>query len=384
MRRWFRVGTATAADPWRAGYDAASAALAGPDPRLLLAFGAGLREPKAVAAGIRKAAGRVPLAGCSSRTSIGPDGPSQHGVVVVALGGPGFSVATAAETGATTSPREIGATVAGCVDELDGRPYRVLIVLADGLAAGQEEIIAGVYGIVGASVPLVGGSACSDPAYGRTYLMHGDEVLEDAVLAVAIGSDAPFGVGLSHGWRKVGDPMIITSAVGGDIYTLDDQPALAAYLRRLGAPPAAYTDAVAFETFAQSHPVGLRRRSGEDLRTVSDSTRFVDGWLRSNGDLPEGGVVWLLEGDADSMLEASEEACRVALDALGSPPLGCLAFNCESRMGLLGDEGVRHEVERMNRQAGVPVAGLYSWGEIARTRGIGGFHHHVLVVLAVG
>jgi hypothetical protein len=31
-----------------------------------------------------------------------------------------------------------------------------------------------------------------------------------------------------------------------------------------------------------------------------------------------------------------------------------------------------------------PLAGLYTWGEIARTKGINGFHNQTLVVLAVG
>ena len=33
---------------------------------------------------------------------------------------------------------------------------------------------------------------------------------------------------------------------------------------------------------------------------------------------------------------------------------------------------------------GTPLAGFYTWGEIARTRGINGFHNQTLVVLAVG
>jgi hypothetical protein len=32
---------------------------------------------------------------------------------------------------------------------------------------------------------------------------------------------------------------------------------------------------------------------------------------------------------------------------------------------------------------GAPVAGFYTYGEIARTRGISGFHNQTLVVLAV-
>jgi hypothetical protein len=33
--------------------------------------------------------------------------------------------------------------------------------------------------------------------------------------------------------------------------------------------------------------------------------------------------------------------------------------------------------------SGAPVAGFYTYGEIARTRGISGFHNQTLVVLAL-
>ena len=51
---------------------------------------------------------------------------------------------------------------------------------------------------------------------------------------------------------------------------------------------------------------------------------------------------------------------------------------------MLGDQGIRSEVERIAAHAGgSPVAGFYTYGEIARTKGISGFHNQTLVVLAV-
>jgi hypothetical protein len=93
-----------------------------------------------------------------------------------------------------------------------------------------------------------------------------------------------------------------------------------------------------------------------------------------------------MEGDEQSVLAAAADACQDAVDALGGPaPLGMIAFDCESRARLLGAEGMRHEVDRMTGQAGgTPLGGLYTWGEIARVRGINGFHNQTLVVLAVG
>jgi hypothetical protein len=62
-----------------------------------------------------------------------------------------------------------------------------------------------------------------------------------------------------------------------------------------------------------------------------------------------------------------------------------IAFDCIARRGVLGDEGIGHEVSRVAEHAsGAPVAGFYTYGEIARTRGVSGFHNQTLVVLAVG
>jgi hypothetical protein len=381
------VGRSTDSDSRRAGVQAAEQALSDADPGLLVVFCAASRDPEAVLAGINKASGGVPLIGCSSSTTISPDGPSRDGVVVMALGGPGFSVATGLGRDATARQREAGVAAARCVMDVDDRPHQVLVLLTNGLATGQEEIIAGAYSVVGASMPMIGGlSSPADRAYRRTFHLFGDEVLADAVVGAVIASDGPIGVGIRHGWRKVGDPMIVTQAVNGNVQTLDDQPALTAYLRGLGAPPEAYTDPVAFELFSSSRPIGVRRRNGEEVRNVSSKDVFHHGWLRCVGEIPEGGLVWLMEGDHESVLAAAGEACALAVSALdGAPPLGLLAFDCESRSEVLGAEGMRHEVTAMTRQAGdAPVAGFYTWGEIARVRGINGYHNQTLAVLAVG
>jgi hypothetical protein len=91
-----------------------------------------------------------------------------------------------------------------------------------------------------------------------------------------------------------------------------------------------------------------------------------------------------MEGDADSVLEATDASCAAALSRLeGRPPLGMLAFDCIARRGVLGDEGIRGEVERIgSRIGGAPVAGFYTYGEIARTRAVSGFHNQTLVLLA--
>src|SRR6266545_4359619 len=245
-RRWVSVGSSAHPDARRAGEAAALRALAGPDPRLLMVFCSLSRDPEMVLAGVAAAGQGVPVIGCSAREMITPAGPSADGVVVAGLGGSGLAVSTGVGFGVADAPREAGAAAASRVaDDRASRPHEVLLLLTDGLAAHQEEVLAGVYRVVGASVPLVGASSTPDWSTGRTFQLYGDKVLTDAVVAAAIASDGPFGIGLGHGWCKVGEPMLVTRSAGRDVYTLDDQPALPAYLQRLGAPPETYTGAAA-------------------------------------------------------------------------------------------------------------------------------------------
>ena len=82
-------------------------------------------------------------------------------------------------------------------------------------------------------MPLVGGCAGDDLKMTRTFQFYGDRVLTDSVVAAGIASDAPLGIGVRHGWRRVGEPMVVTGSTGNQVFTLDDQPALDVYLERV-------------------------------------------------------------------------------------------------------------------------------------------------------
>jgi hypothetical protein len=393
--RWFNVGTSSETDPHRAGAVAASRALAGPDPRLLVVFCSIRLDPHAVLAGIKEVAAGVPLIGCSSGAEIGVEGPGMGVVAVAAFGGSGFTVRTSAATGTRTAPREGGNEVARSAFAGMDDTNQFMLLLTDGLVQDQDEIIGGVYEMLGAGVVLVGGAAgtavLSDSGVNAdTFHMYDGEVLTDAVVGAAVTSDGPFGVAMRHGFQEVGEPMVVTRSRKGRIYTLDNRPAVHAYLDRLGAPAEAYHDKKAFVAFSRLRPLCVLRRATEEVRFVTDNVDLDEGSLMCVGDVPEGGVVWPLDSDADSTIEAVDRAWPAAVEALGGrSPLGFLAFDCGIRQDILSQsptgDRVAEEVSLMARQAaGLPFIGFYTWGEIARIRGVNGLHHQTLVVLAVG
>lgn len=389
-RRWIAVGHNALPDSAEAGTKAAQHALrdveANGPAKLLIVFCSYRDDLPVLLAAINAVSGGVPLVGCSTAGEIADDGPGDGGVVVTALGGDGFTISTRLARATAQRPRDAGAEIAACATDVSDSDHKVLMLLLDGVAQAQEEIVRGVYGVVGASVPLVGGCASDTTHLRPTTQLFGDEVLHDAAIGVAIGSDAPLGIGISHGWRKVGDPMVVTGSHKSWINTLDDRPALDVYLERVGAPPEACEDFDAFAPYAMARPLGVRRRSHDEVRGFTGHTNFTTRALHCGGEVTQGSLIWCMEGSAQTMLEATDDACLEACASIGDRrPVGLLAFDCWGRRTILSEDGINDEVARMTKHAtGAPVAGFYSFGEIARTRGINGFHHQTLVVLAVG
>jgi hypothetical protein len=384
--RWLAVGRSSDLDASRAGEEATTQALVSGDARLLIVFCSHSYDLEQLLEAINGRSGGVPLIGCSTAGEIATDGPGDAGVVVTALGGAGFTVETTSAENASEDLRAAGADVARSALELGGYPHRVLMLLTDGLAGDQQEIVRGAYAVVGASVPLVGGCAGDDLLMRGTYQLHNDRVLRNSVVGAALGSEAPLGIGVRHGWRRVGEPVLVTRSSDNRVYTLNDRRALDVYLERLDPPAEARSDPAAFTRFALTHPLGLGSRSGEDHVRFVGEADFDDGSIGFIAEVPQGGLAWFMEGDDESVLEATGAACADALACLdGASPLGMIAFDCIARRGILGDEGIATEVGRIAASAdGAPVAGFYTYGEIARTHGQSGFHNQTLVVLAVG
>jgi hypothetical protein len=325
--------------------------------------------------------------GCSTHGEIAPGGPRDGTVVVAAIGGPGFSVSTSVAEEVSGRQREAGAEVAGgaAEDAATEFPHRVLLLLTDGLVRDQESILRGCYSVLGASVPLFGGAAADGWRMTGPYLLGGGRVLTNAVVGATIASDAPLSVAVRHGWARFGEPMIVTGSGNGRVYTLDDRPALDVYLDRLGAPPETYTNAKAFTDFALPRPLGVQRRSGIEARNLSTEVDIEGRSIGGGSAIDHGGLVWALTGDEESIMAATDAACEQALAGLGGhDPVGLLTFSCAALRAVLGDEGIQREGDRLAKwAAGAPFAGFHCYGEIARTRGIDGFHNQTLAVLAL-
>jgi hypothetical protein len=360
--RWAGLGQATDhGDPVAAARDAVGQALQrGDEPALLIAFATAAQALPALAAALQDAAPGVPLVGASTTRPLAPPGAD---LTVVALGGPGFVVSTVAIEGAAGDVRDAGIEAAAALGDVADRDHHALLLLADACVGDQHELVRGAYSIAGAGVSLIG-STTRVPG----VQLHDGRVLTGAVVAAAIGSDAPFGVGVAHGWQTIGQPLHVTRTDGADLLTLDGRPALDVYLERTSAPAGLDQDAAGLARFADAHPLGVRLRAEEQHVRLVLGADLVRRSLRTTAELPQGGLAWLMVRDGHAVARAAREAAGDAIARLdGHPPLALLAFG---ELQTLPDSDA-------------PLAGLSGAGEIARARGANGFHNYTHAVLAI-
>jgi hypothetical protein len=385
-RRWADVGCSDASDAWTAAVSATAAARDGRRAGLLIVFSAGGADPDAVAAGVNEAGDGARVVGCTVPAYLGSQGVGEAGVLVLALGGEDFQTHTAAAAAAPDA-RAAGTEVAQRLRQAAHPGLAGPALLLSGARAGDQcEIVRGAYGVMGATVPLIGGFTAAPAAGWPTHQYHAECVATDAVVGASLGVRGRFGIGLAHGVERTGEPVVVTHSEGNRIVELDGRPALDVYLDAVQAPAVARLDPEAFAAFAVAHPFGLCRSSGLVQARCVVRASFRERTLECLAAIPPGSLVWPGTATVNSTLDAATLAATEAVDALGRHrPRALLVFDSTGRRQLLGPDSAREELHLITDVAdGAAVAGFCTDGEIARARGAGGFHNHAIAILALG
>ena len=382
---WVRVGSSSLIDGSEALEQALQALNLSHDPRLLIVFAAPRYALEPLSISLRERLPGTAVIGCSTAGEIAAGSALTHSLVLWALGGTGVRVSTGYGESDEQGLRQAAVQAASCLDMLERRHHTVLVLLSDGLSGDQMEVVRGAYDAATIDVPLVGGCAGDYLAMRQTQQLHDRQVMSGAVVAAAISSDRPLGVGVSHGWTAASEPMLVTESRNTLLSSLDDQPALDVYLKFFNPPQEVHSDPQAFADFAAVHPIGIRRRDRIEMRHITGFDPEQRA-LVMVAEVPQGALAFLTQGDYGSVLEAAAESASSAVKALGdAAPAGLLLFDCVSRRSIFGNRHVQEETELIARcSGGVPMAGFYTYGEIARTKGSGGFHNQTLVTLAIG
>ena len=348
---------------------------------LVLAFPTGI-DP-AQAARELSADRAATVIGVTGNGAIAVGGSVEQGCAAIAFDRSlGFGVGIAPD--ASRDLREAGRSAAGkALSSLDAsdRSGPLLLLFLDTHSGDQSEAIAGAYEAARSTIPIAGGAAGgSEPAQ-----IVGDRAFRDAVVAVAVDSPGPVGIGAAHGCRVQSVPSTVTRSEGRLLLELDGRPAATVYQEKLGLEGLSLPDE-AFEKLAVTHPLAQPELHGAARIRHVLGRQGNEGLLCATH-IPVNAAVEFTHEAPDDIIAASSEAVAEALAPLGErPPRAALLFDCAGRKRAVGaalQEEVFGLVDSFPPPP-PPLAGLFTHGEVARVRGAKGDLNHAVVVVAFG
>ncbi|RMH60226.1 MAG: hypothetical protein D6678_06410 [Zetaproteobacteria bacterium] len=233
----------------------------------------------------------------------------------------------------------------------------------------EERLLAGIAQVVGASVPVVGGSSADNAIEGRWWQMHHARVMHDGVLVIVFYTRAPIAVSFHSGYAPTERSGLVTRAEGRKLHEIDGCPAARVYDQWTGGligDAQAGANILAQSTF---HPLGLEAGRIADVPyyyLLHPESVLPDGGLSLFADAPEGARVVLMEGSADSLVRRAGSVATGMLERQGWTPAdvaGALVVYCAGCM--LGVRDRLPDVQAALRRAlpGVPFQTQFTFGE---------------------
>ncbi len=241
---------------------------------------------------------------------------------------------------------------------------KTMFVYVDCTSSQIEVLLATLFNHCGASCAYIGGGAGALDFVSRPYVFTNEGVLQSAAVLALTGLSSSIGV--SHGWRSLAGPFLITEASGHVVQSLNWRPAFEVYREVVEAHSGKSFDEMPFYELSKFYPFVLGRVGTEGV--VRDPVnRNPDGSLLCVGDMPLNALVDIVTGATHSMIRAATKAATTAIEGFQrqKAPAGgfTLLMECISRSLCLG-ESLARELEAV-RVAEMPQVGALTIGEIA-------------------
>ena len=371
--------------------EAAAAATAGMTgrPDLVIIFASSAYDHEIV---LREAAGRfpgAPVVGCSSAGEFTRAGSFSGSLALMAIQSDAVRFQTlVAKDLSRGASRSVAAALATHQDEAKamhaaGFSHSTIMVLTDGLRGGGEQLVQLVYGDAWIS-DVVGGAAGDDGRFTRTSVFINGEIHSDAAVLIRMFSRRQLGIGVQHGMQICTEPLPVTRAEGSVVHTIGDRPAFDYYRDFARGRDVELTPPTA-GAFMMTHELAIY--NGVSIPKIRAPLSVgADGSLNMAAEIPEGSKVSIVDADPVRLIRAAHDAGDEARRSLGSSAAGAvLVFDCICRRTIL-DSQFSQEVDAIAGcfDAGVPLLGFATYGEIARFRGtLNGFHNSTVVVCAL-
>lgn len=252
----------------------------------------------------------------------------------------------------------------------DGKPVigKTTFLFVDGMSRSIAALLDSTFNHFGLESNYIGGGAGSLSFKQIPCIITPEGLLQDA--AIYAFAEMISGVGVAHGWHPVSTTMKVTETSYNTVVSLDWKPAFEVYRNIIGQETHVDKDTIVFDEVARSFPIGIVKMADELL--VRDPVQCIDNAMICLGELPLNSFVYILKGDAESLLAGARKSRFLAEKVFYSkkdrekeviPPV-TFFIDCITRVLFLGD---KFKEELTIAAGGNKLIGALSLGEIANS-----------------
>ncbi len=383
------TGISLNSNPKQAGIEACAQAMQKvAKPKLIVVFASAKQNQEEMLAGVREISGDTPLVGCSSAGEITSDGVFEGSVAVMALESAGLEFILSEGGSIKDGARNAGIKFAKNIKNQLSKESKQVMILTDVLTGNGADVVRGIQDVLGKNFFIVGGAAGDDFQFKETYEYCNDKVLKSSLVGVGISGSGAIGVGVRHGWNKIGIPMKVTKSNGAVLEELDGKPAVRIYEDYFGKK----ADELKKEPLARmaiTYPLGMQVEGNEELLIRDPITVDEKGAITCAAEIPEGSEIRLIIGSKEDAIKAAEDAALQVNEQLGGKKAkAVILFDCIARRKLFGRDAY-NEIKAIKKILGndLQMIGFYTYGEIAPLGGNivkcnSNFHNETSVILA--
>jgi hypothetical protein len=259
--------------------------------------------------------------------------------------------------------------------------HPALMVMSGGVTIDAEQIVYGLRAGLPEDAPIFGGLAADDLQLTQTFSFTRHGVSSNGIAILAFDNDKMELKGLAtSGWEGVGMENTITHAEGNIVYTINNEPAVNAFVKYFGYFDNNSNSEVS--DISAQYPLQIIREDGSavlrsPLMSLKENGALVLAGGVRNGDrfrfsiAPGFEVIDQTIGEFGDWKQYAEDA-----DAL-------VLFSCKGRHAALGPM-IEDEVKGIYDFWKKPMIGFFTYGEIGPTKnGVCEFHNETCSLVVI-
>nr|WP_309760619.1 FIST N-terminal domain-containing protein [Flavobacterium sp.] len=241
-----------------------------------------------------------------------------------------------------------------------------LFVLSEGSFVNGSSLIAGLESNLLSGLSITGGMCGDDARFEKTLASYKEDPKEGEVVLIGFyGSTLEISYASYGGWIPFGPERVITKAEGNILYEIDGQPALDLYKKYLGDKSSELPQA------SLLYPLNVTPHGKKEpvVRTILNIDNDAQSMILA-GDAPVNSRVQLMMASVDGIAQGAFSAAKYGIKNRTTAPELALLVSCIGRK-LVMNQRVEEEIEHVREVIGlqVPIAGFYSYGEMAPFNG---------------